>query len=155
MTDAEAAGEFVHAPVMPEEILAAFELKAGQTVVDCTLGLGGHTTRFIEAVSPGGTVLGLDYDEAMLARARRRLGIPSDVRLITRHIDFRHLREVLQEEKLAPNAILMDLGLNSAQVEDPDRGFSFREEGPLDMRMDRTVGEPSVCASQPVKPPRN
>ena len=94
MADIETAGEYVHEPVMPDEILTAFDLKPGQVVVDCTLGLGGHTTRFIEAVGPDGTVLGLDWDESMLATARRRLGEPSTVRLITRHVDFRGLRRV-------------------------------------------------------------
>ena len=143
MADTESSHEFVHQPVMPEEILEVFGLLPGATVVDCTLGLGGHARRFLDAVAPGGTVLGLDWDENMLAVARRNLGVPKDVRLITRHADFRQLKEVLEAERLVPDAVLMDLGLNSAQVDDRERGFSFRDEGPLDMRMDRSKGEPA------------
>jgi len=152
MTDTETAGEFVHQPVMPEEILEVFGLCPGATVVDCTLGLGGHTRRFLDAVTPGGTVLGLDWDENMLAVARRNLGEPKDVRLITRHADFRQLKEVLEAERLVPDAVLMDLGLNSAQVDDRERGFSFRDEGPLDMRMDRSTGEPASALLNRLSP---
>ncbi|HLK16959.1 MAG TPA: 16S rRNA (cytosine(1402)-N(4))-methyltransferase RsmH [Fimbriimonadaceae bacterium] len=143
MADVEASHEFVHQPVMPDEILEVFALGPGAVVADCTLGLGGHSSKFIDAVRPGGTVLGLDWDEKMLQVARRNLGEPTDVRLVTRHADFRQLRQVLDEEHLQPDAILMDLGLNSAQVDDRERGFSFRDSGPLDMRMDRSKGEPA------------
>ena len=152
MADVEAGHEFVHQPVMPEEVLEVFGLRPGATVVDCTLGLGGHTRRFLEAVAPGGTVLGLDWDENMLAVARRNLGAPSGVRLVTRHADFRQLKDVLEEEHLVPDAVLMDLGLNSAQVDDRERGFSFRDDGPLDMRMDRTKGEPASALLNRLSP---
>ncbi|MHB8637331.1 MAG: 16S rRNA (cytosine(1402)-N(4))-methyltransferase RsmH [Fimbriimonadaceae bacterium] len=143
MADVEAGYEFAHVPVMVTEILDALRLRPGATVVDCTLGLGGHSRRFIEAISPGGTLLGLDWDEKMLEIARRNVGEPTGVRLLTRHADFRQLKDILEAEHLAPDAVLMDLGLNSAQVDDRERGFSFRDEAPLDMRMDRSKGEPA------------
>lgn len=152
VADIESSREYVHDPVMPAEILQAFGLRAGSVVVDCTLGLGGHTRQFLEAVSPGGTVLGLDWDENMLAVARRNLGEPMGAKLVTRHSDFRELKAVLEQEQLVPDAILMDLGLNSAQVDDADRGFSFRGDGPLDMRMDRSKGEPASALLNRLSP---
>jgi 16S rRNA (cytosine1402-N4)-methyltransferase len=141
-----------HDPVMVSEVLEALELKPGMTVVDGTLGLGGHTSHFLQAVSPGGVVVGLDWDEAMLARARKRLGNPESATLITRHEDFRNLAGVVNEERLTPDGILFDLGLNSAQVDDPERGLSFRAEGPLDMRMDRSRGEPASALVNRLSP---
>lgn len=130
-----------HDPVMVAEILADLNLKSGATVVDGTLGLAGHTMRFIEAVKPGGTVVGFDWDEAMLERARARIGTPEGVSVVLVHDDFRNLSSTLDRMSIRADGILLDLGLNSAQVDDPARGFSFRETGPLDMRMDRSKGE--------------
>src|SRR3954469_21456594 len=76
-----------HDPVMVEEVLTALRLKPGSVAVDGTLGLGGHTLRFIDAVSPGGTVVGLDWDESMLALARERVGTRVGVTVHLRHDD--------------------------------------------------------------------
>lgn len=132
-----------HEPVMVREILEDFALRPGMTVVDGTLGLGGHALRLIEHIQPGGTLVGLDWDESMLEIAIQRLKDAAGVRLILERADFRTLAEIVEREALSPDAILLDLGLNSAQVDDPQRGLSFREEGILDMRMDRTRGEPA------------
>lgn len=134
-----------HDPVMVQEILADFALQPGDVVVDGTLGLGGHSREFSRAVAPGGTVVGFDWDAAMLGEAKVRLGSPSGVRLELVNEDFRQIRAVLERLGLNANAILLDLGLNSAQIEDPSRGFSFLAEGPLDMRMDRSRGEPAAA----------
>ena len=135
-----------HDPVMVREILEDLRLGPGSVVFDGTLGLGGHSAEFLEAIRPKGTLVGTDWDESMLAEARQRLAPMTasadvDVRLV--RADFRDLAALSAEWGLRANGILLDLGLNSAQVDDPGRGFSFREEGPLDMRMDRTVGEPA------------
>ena len=133
-----------HEPVMVREILADFDLKPGDVVFDGTLGLGGHALEFLGVIAPGGTLVGTDWDEAMLAVARSRLALSSagvDVRLV--NADFRSLPELAHGWKLKADAILLDLGLNSAQVDDPGRGFSFKDEGPLDMRMDRSQGGPA------------
>jgi 16S rRNA (cytosine1402-N4)-methyltransferase len=143
--EAENSSELSHAPVMVEEVLEALRLGPGKTAVDGTLGLGGHTRRFIEAVSPEGVVLGLDWDESMLAIARERMPDSGSVKVITRHADFRSLATVVEQEGVMPYGILMDLGLNSAQVDDAARGMSFLADGPLDMRMDRTKGEPAAA----------
>lgn len=133
-----------HDPVMLAEILGALDLKPGAVVVDGTLGLGGHAEAFLGKVSPGGTLLGLDWDAAMLARAEQRLLLAAegkDVRLVLEHTDFRSANSLLLKLGLMADGCLLDLGLNSAQVDDPERGMSFKEDGPLDMRMDRSRGE--------------
>ena len=134
-----------HDPVMINEILEVLPLQPGATVVDGTLGLGGHSIRFLDRIRPGGTLVGFDWDEQMLAEARRRIGTPdgADVQLI--HADFRSIKEEMQRLGKTADGILLDLGLNSAQVDDPTRGFSFQASGPLDMRMDRSKGEPAAA----------
>lgn len=133
-----------HDPVMLREVLDVLALRPGDVAVDGTLGLAGHALRFVEAIRPGGTFVGLDWDESMLAEARVRLGEQFGVELFLVHSDFRRIAEVLEElGGFRANGVLLDLGLNSAQVDDPRRGISFREEGPLDMRQDRSQGEPA------------
>ncbi len=143
---------YAHDPVMVDEILAALALKAGDVVVDGTLGLAGHSMRFIDAIRPGGILVGLDWDESMLAIARQRVGKPEGVTVHLVHSDFRDMKEVLIEYGIRPNGILLDLGLNSAQIEDPARGISFKEDGPLDMRMDRSKGEPAAALLNRMSP---
>lgn len=135
--------EFEHDPVMVEEILEAMSLKPGATVVDCTVGGAGHSVRFLEEIAPGGTLIGMDWDETMLAKARSRIGEPAGVRVHLVHSDFRALYPLLLQLGLKADGILLDLGLNSAQVNDPSRGMSFLRPGPLDARMDRSKGEPA------------
>lgn len=143
---------YAHDPVMVEEILVALSLKPGDVVVDGTLGLAGHSMRFIDAIRPGGTLVGLDWDSSMLAIARERVGKPGGVTVHLIHSDFRDMKEVLVEYGLRPNGILLDLGLNSAQIEDPSRGITFKEDGPLDMRMDRSKGEPAAALLNRMSP---
>ncbi len=132
-----------HDPVMVDEILEVLSLRPGDVVVDGTVGLGGHSVRFAEAVSPGGTVVGFDWDASMLAHARERLSSVEGARVELVNEDFRTMADVLMRLALRPRGILMDLGLNSAQVDDPERGISFLKDGPLEMRMDRSRGEPA------------
>jgi len=132
-----------HDPVMLAEILEVLRLRPGATVVDGTLGLAGHSLLFADIVRPGGTVVGFDWDASMLEEARRRLGEQVGISLHLIRDDFRSLAAHLAELEIHPDGILLDLGLNSAQVDDPTRGISFREEGPLDMRMDRSKGQPA------------
>ena len=143
---------YAHDPVMVDEILAVLALKAGDVVVDGTLGLAGHSMRFIDAIRPGGILVGLDWDESMLAIARQRVGKPEGVTVHLVHSDFREMKEVLVEYGIRPNGILLDLGLNSAQIEDPVRGITFKEDGPLDMRMDRSKGEPAAALLNRMSP---
>lgn len=133
----------LHDPVMLEEIDQLFALRPESVVVDGTLGLGGHSERFLSHLSSRGTLVACDWDTAMLERARERLVGVSPARIELHHRDFRDLPSLLQQLGLMADGYLLDLGLNSAQVDDPDRGMSFREDGPLDMRMDRSRGEPA------------
>ncbi len=132
-----------HEPVMLREVLEVLALEPGDAAADGTLGLAGHALKMSEAIRPAGTLLGMDWDVDMLAQARERLSAVSDVAFHLVHGDFRLLPTTLEELKMSPSGVLLDLGLNSAQVDDPTRGISFMKEGPLDMRMDRSAGEPA------------
>ena len=131
----------IHVSVMPDEVLRLLAPRAGETVVDCTVGAGGHARLLAERVVPGGRVIGLDQDPAMLELARPRLaGLP--VTLV--HRNFEDLPSVLQELQVGPvDAVLADLGFSSDQLANPARGLSFQQDGPLDMRLDPTRGEPA------------
>jgi 16S rRNA (cytosine1402-N4)-methyltransferase len=128
-----------HQSVLPAEVIQLLEPRPGETWVDCTAGGGGHARLIAERVAPTGRVLALDQDETMLARARARLeGLPAT--LI--HANFDQLPEVLANlgvERV--DGVLADLGFASDQVEDAGRGFSFRDDGPLDMRLDLAAGQ--------------
>jgi 16S rRNA (cytosine1402-N4)-methyltransferase len=132
------AGE--HRPVLLDEVLAALDPKPGQVVVDCTVGWGGHAAELLRRAGPAGRLVGLDFDPDNLPRARARLealGCP----FALHHGNFAGLPNVLAAEDItAVDAVLADLGMSSMQVDDPDRGFSYARDGPLDMRMDRSRG---------------
>jgi 16S rRNA (cytosine1402-N4)-methyltransferase len=131
----------LHVSVMPAEVAFGLEPRPGQTIVDCTVGAGGHAKLLAEAVAPNGRLVGFDQDPTMLELARPRLaGFP--VELV--HANFEDLPETLQKLNLGPvDALLADLGFCSDQIADSNRGFSFQHDGPLDMRLDPTRGEPA------------
>jgi len=130
----------VHVPVLAAEIMQALELQPGQIAVDGTLGGGGHTRMFAEAVGMAGRVIGLDRDPQAVAATIPTL--PANVSAI--HANYAELPEVLSELQLpVVDAILLDLGLSSDQLADEQRGFSFRAEGELDLRFDPTRGQPA------------
>jgi 16S rRNA (cytosine1402-N4)-methyltransferase len=135
-----------HIPVLAAEVLAAMRPLPGKTLVDCTLGLGGHAALLSQKLSPGGTLVGCDFDPRHVEFAHeaiRRAASP-DVVFHLRHSNFAALPTVLGElgiEKV--DGILADLGVASPQIDDPARGFSYRRPGPLDMRMDPTRGQPA------------
>lgn len=125
------------------ETLRAFSLPATPcTIVDATLGAGGHSAALIERLAPGSTLIGFDADTDALAIARERLTPLAEkfsvtVRYI--HGNFSQLKETLSElQAPPPHAILADIGVSSMQFDAPGRGFSFRTDEPLDMRMDRS-----------------
>ena len=132
-----------HEPVMLREVLEVLPLKPGAVVADGTLGLAGHAREMAARIYPGGKLLATDWDESMLAVAKERLGEQSGVQVDLVHADYRALPEELEKRNWNPDAILLDLGLNSAQIEDSQRGIAFKDTGPLDMRMDRSSGEPA------------
>ncbi|MGZ6260940.1 MAG: 16S rRNA (cytosine(1402)-N(4))-methyltransferase RsmH [Candidatus Limnocylindrales bacterium] len=132
-----------HLPVMVEEVMAALSPVAGSFMVDATVGGGGHAVRILEATSPDGRLLGLDADPAAIARTARRLA-PYAERVTLRQTNFAHLGDVAPEAGFAVvDGILLDLGLSSHQLADTTRGFSFRADGPLDLRFDPSGGRPA------------
>ena len=128
----------VHEPVMPAETIALLAPSRGGLFVDCTVGLGGHTRLLLEAGAS--RVLGLDRDPAALRIARERLEEFGDrVELV--HADYRELGRVLDARQVPGiDGALADLGVSSMQLDADDRGFSFRRDEPLDMRMDQSQG---------------
>jgi 16S rRNA (cytosine1402-N4)-methyltransferase len=137
MTDSDAR----HVSVLPAEVLHYLEPRPGQTIVDATVGGGGHALLLAQRIVPGGLLIGLDQDPQMLAYAERRLqGLP----ILLRHRNFEDLPVVLRDLGMpAVDAVLADLGFASDQLADTARGLSFQEDGPLDMRLDPTGGEPA------------
>jgi 16S rRNA (cytosine1402-N4)-methyltransferase len=129
-----------HRPVLLDEVLAALQPGPGNVIVDCTTGWAGHAVELLRRVGLDGRLIALDLDSENLPRARERLtavGYPFS----THHGNFAALPTVLAAEGVAAvDGVLADLGMSSMQVDDPERGFSYARDGPLDMRMDRTRG---------------
>ncbi len=130
----------MHRPIMLRETLEVLALKAGDFVVDCTLGYGGHAREILTAIQPGGRLLGLDIDPIELPKTEARLralGFGPDT--FTAHrTNYAGLAKLLPEPA---NAILADLGLSSMQIDNPERGFTFKHDGPLDLRMNPERGQ--------------
>lgn len=126
---------------MLDEVVAWLSPRPGMTLVDGTLGAGGHTRALAEHVGQAGQVLAFDRDPTALAAAEQNLrGLP--IKLV--HADYADLPQVLGELGLpAVDGIVLDLGLSSDQLDDAQRGFSFDAAGPLDLRFDTTAGEPA------------
>jgi 16S rRNA (cytosine1402-N4)-methyltransferase len=128
--------EFHHIPVMAEEIVEIFRPVPAGTLVDATVGGGGHARRLLEA-RPDLLLVGIDRDKQALAAAAAVLA-PFGDRVVLRHARFDHLDTVMTDLQDPPvTGVLFDLGVSSPQLDWADRGFSYRSEGPLDMRMDR------------------
>jgi 16S rRNA (cytosine1402-N4)-methyltransferase len=138
----------MHQPVMVAEVLEHLAPERGGVFVDCTVGLGGHASALLEAGAS--RLIGLDRDPAALVEAAEVLRPFGDrVKLI--HTDYRRLDEVLSNQGLGVvNGLLADLGVSSGQLDAPGRGFSFRRDEPLDMRMDTTTGVTAAEAIQEV-----
>ena len=136
----------VHQPIMIAEVLQHLRPRPGEVAVDCTLGAGGHARAILEALQPGGRLIGLDVDPLELPRTEARLraaGVGAD-RFIARHHSFAALHEVLAAEGIgAADVILADLGVSAMQHDTPSRGFSYKGVGPLDLRMNPQAGEPA------------
>jgi len=131
----------IHTSVLPAEVMSFLAVEAGMTVIDGTLGGGGHTRLFLDAVGPTGRVIALDRDPAAIDRgAREFAGKP--VRFA--QANFCDIPEVLDVLAIASvDRVLLDVGLSSDQLADDTRGFSFDSDGPLDLRFDPTEGEPA------------
>jgi len=127
-----------HVPVLLEECVELLAVKPGGLYVDGTLGLGGHAAEVLRLSAPEGRLLGVDTDGESLAQARESLAAFGS-RARFAQADFREIPALLAGARA--DGILLDLGVSSLQLDTPERGFSFRAAGPLDMRMDRTGGE--------------
>jgi len=134
--------EYVHVPVMTREALKVLDVAGGGCFVDCTLGLGGHSEKILEA-SPSASVLGIDRDASALEIAKKRLSIFGD-RAAYFHGNFKNISEWESLLPGKPRGILVDLGLSSLQLLD-GRGFSFKDENSLDMRMDTGTGRSAAA----------
>jgi 16S rRNA (cytosine1402-N4)-methyltransferase len=129
--------EVRHKPVLAAEVLDALRPKIGATVVDCTVGLGGHARLLLERITPGGKLVATDFDPHNIERARAALLEVPGGNFVIHHSNFAALPALLMSEGIQKvDAILADLGVASPQIDDPARGFSYRKPGPLDMRMD-------------------
>jgi 16S rRNA (cytosine1402-N4)-methyltransferase len=127
-----------HQPVLLAEALELLAVRPGGRYVDGTVGLGGHAEAVLQASAPSGSLLGVDRDSEALQAAGERLRPFAD-RVRLEHGDYREIPRLLGENQA--DGILLDLGVSSLQLDASDRGFSFRAQGPLDMRMDRSHGQ--------------
>jgi 16S rRNA (cytosine1402-N4)-methyltransferase len=134
---------YEHLPVLVKEVIEFLRPHSEGIYVDGTLGGGGHALKILERSSPTGRLIAIDRDETAIEWARKRLK-PYGGRIIIIHGNFSHLSEILGRLNIGKvDGILLDLGVSYQQLADAARGFSFQSEGPLDMRMDRTQGEPA------------
>jgi len=125
-----------HVPVLVEEVMGCLNPKPGEIVADCTVGYGGHATEFLKRIGPTGKLIAMDMDNTELERTRNRL-IKDNAPVSFHHSNFAGLGKVLQKENIAGcDIIFADLGVSSMQIDNPERGMSYKHAGSIDMRMD-------------------
>jgi len=128
-----------HSPVMPSEVLYWLLGDERKVFLDCTVGYSGHAEKLLEGSGPDGRLVGLDRDRSAIEASRQRLS-RFGTRAILIHGHFMELKQHLSEQGLAQvDGIVFDLGVSSPQLDEPARGFSFQQDGPLDMRMDQSI----------------
>jgi 16S rRNA (cytosine1402-N4)-methyltransferase len=126
--------EFIHIPVLRDEVIDALLVQPGGRYIDCTVGQGGHASARLEHSSPGGQLLGIDLDPQAIAQAKERL-LPYGKAAFLINNDYKNLEDICSTLDFQPvHGILFDLGLSSFQLANTSRGFSFRFDAPLDMR---------------------
>ncbi len=132
----------MHIPIMVDEILEVLKIKPGETGLDCTLGYGGHTTKMLECLKGEGHLYALDVDPIEIVKTKARVadrGFGEDI-FTAIQTNFRNIDKVAAEH--GPfDFLLADLGVSSMQIDDPSRGFSYKTDGPLDLRLDPEHGE--------------
>lgn len=129
----------MHKPVLLEEVLNLAKENSPQSVLDGTFGRGGHSRAMLEAI-PKAKVFGIDQDLAAVQHAEKEFAADiSDGRFSIQHFNFHHIASLKSRPEGGFDVILLDLGVSSPQLDEADRGFSFYNEGPLDMRMDQTL----------------
>jgi len=140
-----------HVPVMVEEVMTFLKCEPGHTYVDATLGGGGHAFEILKRSAPDGMLVGIEWDEDALSEARKTLHSFGDRVKLFRE-NFVRLPDLMKAE--SADGILLDLGLSSIQLEKEERGFSFKGEGPLDMRMDQRMDETAAVLVNTLSPER-
>ena len=132
--------EFSHIPVMPDECIEGLDIKADGIYVDGTLGGAGHSRLIAERLGPEGMLIGIDRDEDAIAASRERLAdAKCQVKLVKS--EFRNIKQILRDLDIPEiDGALLDLGVSSFQLDNPERGFSYMNDAPLDMRMDQNSG---------------
>ena len=135
----------MHRPICVAEILAVLNPRAGEVGLDATLGFGGHTLELLPRLMPGGRLFALDVDPLELPRSEARLrGLGfTEAMLSVRRLNFSAVAELLPEAGGGFDVMLADLGVSSMQIDNPQRGFSFKVDGPLDLRLDPSSGTPA------------
>ncbi len=144
-----------HRPIMVREVLHVLSPEPGEIAVDCTLGYGGHASEIIPRLQPRGRLLGLDADPFELPKTEMRLrGLGFGLDILTVHrSNFAGLPRILAQSGLkGVDIILADLGVSSMQLDDPARGFSLKQEGPLDMRINPQRGQPASALIEKSSP---
>lgn len=134
----------MHIPIMVNEIQDFLQIQPGQTGLDATLGYGGHTSRMLERLESKGHIYALDVDSIEMEKTRKRLeqmGYGPEI-LTIRKLNFANIDQIARESGPL-DFVLADLGVSSMQIDNPSRGFSFKKEGPLDLRLDPLKGEPA------------
>jgi 16S rRNA (cytosine1402-N4)-methyltransferase len=135
-----------HRPICVAEILEALNPKAGEIAVDATVGYGGHAQEILKRITPGGRLIGLDVDPLELPKTEARLreaGFGEDV-FSAVHSNFAGIAKVFAERNIeGVDLVLADLGVSSMQFDRPERGFSYKSDGPLDMRLNPEKGQPA------------
>ena len=133
--------EFQHAPVLHDEVMAYLNIKRDGVYVDATYGRGGHARSILEQIGEQGRLIVMDKDPAAIKAAQSALG--SDPRVTILHDDYVDMHDRLCSLEMAQqiDGVLLDLGVSSPQLDDASRGFSFQQNGPLDMRMNPELGE--------------
>ncbi len=128
----------VHKSVLLNEVIEALRPQSGKRYVDCTLGDGGHAEAILAKIQPDGRLLGIDADPMAITVAKNRLADYTD-NMVLVNDNFLNLEVICKEKEFLPvHGIIFDLGLSSAQLDNSERGFSFQQYGPLDMRFDPT-----------------
>ncbi len=137
-SEVESSSVMPHLTVLLSEAVDALKIKPAGAYIDCTFGRGGHSRKILEKLNPKGRLYAIDRDVAAFEAARQI----QDARFHIKHLHFSEIEQLAHEEKLEKvDGILLDLGISSPQIDEAERGFSFRFDGPLDMRMDQTRGK--------------
>ncbi|KKT22791.1 16S rRNA (cytosine(1402)-N(4))-methyltransferase [Candidatus Wolfebacteria bacterium GWA1_42_9] len=138
-----------HLPVLLKETIEHLNLRPGKFIIDGTVNGGGHSAAILEKILPGGTLLAVDWDEGVLNETKGKFAANSkfknqNAKLIFTHDNYVNIPQILKKEKLPPaDGLLLDLGFSSFQIEEEERGFSFRKDEVLDMRYDTSSGSPA------------